>query len=42
VATLLRLLTENLRAMPTDNVDALADAIELAMPEIEMAKRAHG
>lgn len=40
VARLLRLLVENLRRMPADNVVALADAIEHAMPQIEMARGA--
>ncbi|MBC7768473.1 MAG: hypothetical protein H7124_06780 [Phycisphaerales bacterium] len=39
VATLLRLLIENLRVMPPGDLDALSEAIERAMPEIEMATR---
>lgn len=38
VASLLRLLVENLKQMPADNVTALADAIERSMPQIEMAR----
>ncbi len=39
VAKLLLLMVENLKQMPTEDLDALAEAIEHAMPDIEMAVR---